>query len=605
VSAATFFSGISRKLTFERLFIIIILIAIVIRFLFLDLKLLHHDESIHAWFSYELLTKGSYTYDPMYHGPFLYYITAAMFWLFGQSDLVARLMPALFGMLLVPLVYFIYRLGYLDKRQALVAALFIAVSPDLVYFSRFLRHDIFQLFFTLLILVALLWYLNTGKFRYVLLGAIGVAGGMTLKEDMPIFLVIFLLFGLYLLIRRKIVLPKTWKRDALIGIIIAVAIISLFYSSFGTQVSVLQSGWIKAWEHWTAMSNACRICGPWFFYIILLILYEIPILILAIVGVIQFAGKDNRLRNLLINTWVRIRGVGKTLGKGPHYRDFPKEQPELSTHSLVMTSISQLGAKSVQPVKKDRGDDFFVFCLFWLAVSMAAYAVIGEKVPWLLIHQLLPLIFISVYMMTKRKMVIALIFALILVLITWHVAFIPADINEPIVQVQNSEDMKTVMGIIDASDVVVLASKDYWPLPWYDRGHGWDKIHFYGEIIDKSAIYQQDPDMVITHDLESYPSLDGYNKRTYKLSYWFSYIDNQDRLPEYYFLRDGPMGSINIDVFTKIGTKADEVMMGSPESGKQPWKYPLVSGYGRLKGAPVPYYFPNPFVGNASANVTA
>ncbi|HVP94777.1 MAG TPA: flippase activity-associated protein Agl23, partial [Methanoregulaceae archaeon] len=586
MSAATFFSGIFKKFTFERLFIVIILIAIVLRFLFLDLKLLHHDESIHAWFSYELLTKGSYTYDPMYHGPFLYYVTAGMFWLFGQSDLVARLLPALFGTLLVPLVYYIYRLGYLDKKQALVAALFIAVSPDMVYFSRFLRHDIFQLFFTLLILVALLWYLNSGKFRYVLLAAIGVAGGMTLKEDMPIFLLIFLVFGLYLIIRRKIVLPKTWKRDALIGIIIAVAIISLFYSSFGTQLSVLQTGWINAYEHWTAMSNACRICGPWFFYIILLVLYEIPILILAIAGVIQFAGKNNRLRKLLIETGARIKGV------------FHKEKPAPSVHNLVVTSISQLGAKTSREIQKDKRDDFFVFCFFWLFVSMAAYAVIGEKVPWLLIHQLLPLIFVSVYMMTRKKMVIALIFALILVLITWHVAFVPADINEPIVQVQNSEDMKTVMGIIDASDIVVLASKDYWPLPWYDRGHGWDKIRFYGEIIDKSAIYSQNPDMVITHDLESYPSLDGYNKRTYKLSYWFSYIDNQDRLPEYYFLRDGPMGSINIDVFTKTGSRADQVMMNSPLSGQRPWEYPLVSGYGQVKGTPVPYYYPNPFSGN-------
>jgi uncharacterized protein (TIGR03663 family) len=593
VSAATFFSGISKKLTFERLFIIIILIAIVLRFLFLDLKLLHHDESIHAWFSYELLTRGTYTYDPMYHGPLLYYITASMFWLFGQSDFVARLMPALFGTLLVPLVYYIYRLGYLDKRQALVAALFIAVSPDLVYFSRFLRHDMFQLFFTLLILVALLWYLNTGKFRYVLLTAIGVAGGMSLKEDMPIFLGIFLLFGLYLLIRRKIVLPKTWKRDALIGIVIAVGIIALLYSSFGTQPGVLETGWIKAYQHWTAMSNECRICGPWFFYIILLILYEIPILILAVVGVIQFAGKDNRTRNLLIECWRRVRGF---VNKGHS----AKESPALSTHGLVMMSIRQLGAKPAEAIKKDRRDDFFVFCLFWLVVSMAAYAVIGEKVPWLVIHQLLPLIFISVYMMTKRKMVIALVFAMLLVLITWHVAFVPADINEPIVQVQNSEDMKTVMGVIDASDVVVIASKDYWPLPWYDRGHGWDKIRFYGEIIDKSAIYQQNPDMVITHDLESYPSLDGYNKRTYKLSYWFSYVDNQNRLPEYYFLRDGPMGSINIDVFTRIGTKADDLMMSSPLSGQRPWEYPLVSGYGRVKGAPYPYYIPNPFSGNVS-----
>ena len=76
----------------------------------------------------------------------------------------------------------------------------------------------------------------------MLLTAIGVAGGMALKEDMPIFLMIFLIFGLYLLIRRKIVLPKTWIRDALIGIVIAVGIIALLYSSFGTQPNILDTG---------------------------------------------------------------------------------------------------------------------------------------------------------------------------------------------------------------------------------------------------------------------------------------------------------------------------------------------------------------------------
>jgi predicted membrane-bound mannosyltransferase len=65
-----------------------------------------------------------------------------MFSLFGDSDLIARLLPALFGTLLIPLVYCIYRLGYIDKKQTLVAVLFIALSPDMVYFSRFLRHDI-------------------------------------------------------------------------------------------------------------------------------------------------------------------------------------------------------------------------------------------------------------------------------------------------------------------------------------------------------------------------------------------------------------------------------------------------------------------------------
>ncbi|MGD9491412.1 MAG: flippase activity-associated protein Agl23, partial [Methanoregulaceae archaeon] len=167
--------------SFERLFAIIFLIGFFVRFFALDLKLFHHDEAIHAWFAYELITNGTYAYDPMYHGPFLYYVTAGMYYIFGQSDLVARLLPALFGAAIIPLVYAIYRLGYLDEKQTLIAGLFVAISPNLVYFSRFLRHDIFQLFFTMLILVALLYYLDRGKLRYALIAGAAIGGGVTLK----------------------------------------------------------------------------------------------------------------------------------------------------------------------------------------------------------------------------------------------------------------------------------------------------------------------------------------------------------------------------------------------------------------------------------------
>jgi hypothetical protein len=188
-----------------------------------------------------------------------------------------------------------------------------------------------------------------------------------------------------------------------------------------------------------------------------------------------------------------------------------------------------------------------------MLVSLAAYAYIGEKVPWLIIHQLLPMILVSVYLMTPRKTLIALAGCLFLIIMTWHVALVPADVNEPIVQVQNSEDMRMVMQLIDASDTVVIASENYWPLPWYYRGEKWDKMRFYGKLVDNGTVYSINPDMVITHDMSSYPSLDGYDKVTYKLSYWFSIYDNEHRIPEYYFKRDGKLGSINIDVFTKPG----------------------------------------------------
>jgi hypothetical protein len=66
------------------------------------------------------------------------------------------------------------------------------------------------------------------------------------------------------------------------------------------------------------------------------------------------------------------------------------------------------------------------------------------------------------------------------------------------------------------------------------------------------TLTRNNPGVIILHDTESYPSIEGYQKKTYRLSYWFSFYDNEKRLPEYYLRRDGKIGSINIDVFTPL-----------------------------------------------------
>jgi predicted membrane-bound mannosyltransferase len=197
-----------------------------------------------------------------------------------------------------------------------------------------------------------------------------------------------------------------------------------------------------------------------------------------------------------------------------------------------------------------KSDLFFSFCVFWMITVMVFYAFVGEKVPWLIIPQLLPMCFVAVYKLNWQKVVFAIAGCLFLAVMTWHVAFIPTDINEPIVQVQNSEDLREVMQLIDASSHVVVASKNYWPLPWYYRGDRWNKIKFYGDIVDEQTLTQDNPGVIILYDAASYPSIEGYDKKTFKLDYWFSYYDNEDRLIDYYVHRDGKMGSMNIDVFT-------------------------------------------------------
>jgi uncharacterized protein (TIGR03663 family) len=547
--AAGFSHTIKKLFTFERIFLLILIGAILVRFWQLDLKLLHHDEAIHSWFSYELLTKGAWMYDPSYHGPFLYYVTAGMFAAFGSSDLVARLLPCLFGLLLIPLVYCIYHLDYITKNQTLLVAIFIAISPDMVYFSRFLRHDIFMLFFTFLMIVALLYYFERGQMRFALIAGIAAAGALSCKEEMPVILLIIVSFFMIAIWRGTFTLPSTWKRDLAIGMLVIVAIMSVLYSGFGGHPDTLigknfeisaqgvhfemnTTGWYKAVDHWTSMHKMQRLGGPWFYYVPVFLLYELPIFILALIGTIQFLikGIDFRLGLMRIKLWLKSR------------------QNAIPVQDLAAISIRQL---QVEKPEHSKSDEFFRLCIYWMILTMAFYAYVGEKVPWLLIPQLLPMCFVAVYQLNWQKTVIALVGCLFLIVMTWHVAFVPADINEPIVQVQNSEDMRQVMQLMDSADRVVIASKDYWPLPWYYRGDRWNKIKFFGSQETEKIITANNPDVIILHDSESYSSLTGYQKKTYKLSYWFSLYDNEKRLFDYYLHRDGKMGSINIDVFTR------------------------------------------------------
>lgn len=530
MQAAGFLKSIRGILTFERTLALIFLLSLIVRLAFLDLKLFHHDEAVHAWFSWRLLTEGVYQYDPCYHGPVLYYVTGGVFAVLGDSDFTARLVPAILGALLIPLLVPIYRLGYLDRRQTLVAALFLALSPELIYFSRFLRNDIFIVFFTLLLLVALLLYFERGQARYAVLAGVAAALGLATKENMPIVLGIFGLYLIWLIATRRFVLPRRWPLHLIAGAAAAGIILVLLYSSFFQHPEIALTWWQKAITHWWEMHSIERIAGPPYFYIILLLLYEAPLLILAIYGTAQFI----------------VRKKPST-----------DEPPRKSVAELAAVSLAQLRGEVAATVKAVcsptlRNYEFTRFCIVWMLASLAAYAYIGEKVPWLVIHQILPMIFVAVYCMSDKKMIWVGITIVFFAVMTAHVAFTPADINEPIVQVQNSEDLREVFALIDASNSSAIVSNEYWPIPWYYRGGAeGTKIVYHVNESNTAYLAGLDYGVIIAHDGQNLGEIEGYEQRSYALRYWFSTWDNINRIPQYYFFRDGPMGRYMLDVYVK------------------------------------------------------
>jgi len=513
------------------------LATLILRFTFLDLKLFHHDEAVHAWFAYQLLTKGTYIYDPVFHGPFLFYATAGLFRIFGDFDLVARLLPALLGTLLVALVYPLYRMGYLDGKQMLVAAVFLAISPNMVYFSRFLRNDIFIAFFSLLLVVAALAYFNSGKLRFALVAGLAAALGMSSKENMPIVLVIFGTYLIYCLWTRRLVFPRTWRRDILFSAVLAGGVIALFYSSFGAHPDMVLKAGQMAVTHWTEMHGIQRLGGPWFFYLILFILYEVPIILLAGIGLCGF---------IAANTTSLKRSSNE-----PEANSGSRDESSGSPSSPAMSErISSLFRRPESGVAYDPRTEFIRFSIWWMVASLAVYAYLGEKVPWLILHQLLPMIFVATYRLDRLKMVIVTVGAVFLLGMTLHVAFTPGDIAEPIVQVQNSEDLRLVMQWMDESDRIAIATDTIWPLNWYYRDEDrWSKITYFGGKSNKGSLMAGNFDLIITHDMDSYDEIPGFEKTTAKHSYWVTYHEVKGDLIRYYFTRQVEVGSKRYDLF--------------------------------------------------------
>jgi len=180
----------------------LLIAAALFRFWDLGSRALHHDESIHAQWSWGLL-QGNYHHSPVFHGPFYYHAQGLVFFLFGATDYTSRVSAAIFGTLIVALpLLFRDRLG---RAGTLAAVAFIAFSPTLVYFSRFFREDIYMGAFTLLMVLAMWRYIDEGRERWLFVFAAGFTGNVLTKEGSFLAFAVFLVYlDLYLANRLAI-----------------------------------------------------------------------------------------------------------------------------------------------------------------------------------------------------------------------------------------------------------------------------------------------------------------------------------------------------------------------------------------------------------------
>ncbi|MXX66691.1 MAG: TIGR03663 family protein [Chloroflexi bacterium] len=409
----------------------------------------HHDESIHAVTALERLESFVYLYDPLYHGPFLYYANALVFLVAGASDFTARLLPALAGIALLLAVPWLLR-DYLGRWGTLLAVAILTLSPAFLYYSRFLRNDIYIALLTLVAMGSLLRYIEQPQRRWVLLAAGALGLGVATKENTYITGFIFVTFlailGGALIVaghRKRSGRTPAWAaplaaaatrfisdRVGLVwGLVLLVGIPALLFSSFLLNTEGLLDSIRRSVAVWAQVHESERVNQPWFFYTGLVLLLEAPAAVLGVVGFVRALRSPDLFGTLLV---------------------------------------------------------------WWVTLSFLIYSAAGEKAAWLVLHPLLPLCLLAARCggdwiagsVGKRRLLAAAVIVLLLAVSARNAlatTFSYGDVpRTPLVYTQTSRDVLAILDIIeDAGQIsgsgrelpILVDATAHWPLAWYLREH--------------------------------------------------------------------------------------------------------------------------------------
>jgi uncharacterized protein (TIGR03663 family) len=313
------------------LWIGVLVVAAALRFWALGARPPHHDESVHGHFADAIVTQGAYRYDPTYHGPLQLYVMAGLFALFGETLVAARLFSVLAGIALVAVPFMLRR--RLGAGPAWWCGVLLAVSPTFVYYSRFAREDVQVALYTAATATFIALARRTGGRSLVWAGVAAAAHAIT-KETFyvttPLMLASGAVVGLVAGVRRTAARLVAWVRrypfQLGTGMLWLLVITLTAYTFF----LVHPDDWafpLKAVKYWWAQHKMQRVGGPWYYYLPRIALYEMAIIGPALVWLVRRRGRLGRLE---------------------------------------------------------------VFCFCWGLLSVGTFAYLGEKTPWLIVHQVLP-----------------------------------------------------------------------------------------------------------------------------------------------------------------------------------------------------------------------
>jgi uncharacterized protein (TIGR03663 family) len=456
----------------------ILLIAAALRLPELALNPFHHDEGVNGFFTTNLVRDGVYQYDPAnYHGPSLYYFALVSEILFGLTTEAMRLVPVVFGLLLVGLVFPLRR--HLGSLSVLVAGGLLAISPGAVYISRYFIHETLLVAFSLGLFVSVLLFLDRRETKYLLAASVAAALIFTTKETGIITIAVLLIatvIGHYYVPWRQGGIDRTGGGRQT--------------PRPGSRGGAARAGGARTARTspslWPGSIPGEQLAGA---AVIFLVIY-----------VLLFSSFFTNFPKGLVDslaTFTIWTQTGEATQVQPIYRYF-----EWMARAELPILLLGLAGGLIAAIRAP--SRLWVVIGLWAAGITAAYSIIQYKTPWIVLNMLVPLALLAGLAVSELWQRRTLRFGVPVVVaaavaISGYQAF---DLNYrhyddetyPYVFVHSTRDLLSLVEAIETTadragtaqeTEVAILSPDYWPLPWYLRDY--PGAVFWGSIQETDA----------------------------------------------------------------------------------------------------------------------
>ena len=508
--------------------------AAFLRFWQLELKPLHHDEGVNGHFLTTLFRTDVYKYDPSnYHGPDLYYVALAFTKIFGLNTISIRSSVAVFGVLIVILAFFFK--NYIGKTGSLAAGLFLALSPGMVYVSRYFIHEMMFAFFSLAIVLAILLFIKRQKVGIFAVGwmililfvcflpsALNLAARIGGEDQMRLWILrgaFFLVEGVLVFYIIRMLLD--WDAGRPIYLLLAsAAIVMLFatketaFITVGTMAIACVAVWLwrKIYQAvgWNIKENDLEPPNlTWKNFRAklgdnanLLLLAAAASAMFIYLGALFFSSfftypEGVKSAFTAYAFWTKTGGKDHT---GNGFFAYLKWLMKIESPIVILAAVGSLFA-----LAKAR-HRFAIFAAFWSLGIFTAYTLIPYKTPWLALSIILPMCLIAGYginelarsgdvMQKITAAILAAVAALTLGYQSYELNFVRYDDEkEPYVYahtrrefLQMIDKMKYYAAKSEKGNeaTITVVSPDYWSMPWYlnDFPHA----EFFGIMTDVNA----------------------------------------------------------------------------------------------------------------------